>query len=190
MRDFTLHQALHQGLFHNENSSFLFPEKDFTKTCLGAALLITFAFSLLKPVNQSLAYSQLKAKERELLGYIALRTGQPVHHISPDYEFWTPEEINRAYYGESYENQSDVIALAKDGDIILAQGYDVEAEPEVLLHELYHVVVTENDIRHRCRAEEERAAYDLQIEYVDEIGFGRKPSPLFLLFLNCDMAAY
>lgn len=190
MRDFTLHQGLYQGLFHHEKSSPAFPVKAFTKSCFGAALLIIFAFSLLEPANQSLAYSQLKAKERELLSYIALRTGQPVHHISPDYEFWTPEEINRAYYGDSYENQSDVIALAKDGDIILAQGYDVEAEPEVLLHELFHVVVTENEIQYRCRAEEERAAYDLQIEYADEIGFGRKPSPLFLLFLNCDMAAY
>ncbi len=45
-------------------------------------------------------------------------------------------------------------------------------------------------IRYSFRAVEERAAYDLQIEYVDEKGSGRKPSPLFLLFLNCDLAQY
>lgn len=138
-------------------------------------------------VAKSVAFSRIKAKELELLQYIEVKTGEPTGEISPVYEFWTPTEINRAYYGDNYEGQMDVIALAKDNTIILAKGFNVDLEPEVLLHELYHVVVSENRIEYGCRAEEERAAYDLQIDYVDEIGFGRKPAALFLLFLRCDI---
>ena len=154
---------------------------------LALSMVVVFAVDLaIASVTQTLKHSRLKAKERELLSFIETQTGQTTGHISPRYEFWTPKEINQAYYGEDFENQRDVIALAKDNTIILAHGFNADAEPEVLLHELYHVVVSENKLSYGCRAEEERAAYDLQIDYVNSIGFGRKPAALQVLAMtNC-----
>lgn len=182
MRNLALHKPIDRNLVERCYSSHrLF------KVALVLAVSIAGGSLFSETITKALAYPHLKAKERELLNYIAAKTGEDVEHISPTYEFWTPQEINKAYYGDSYENQRDVIALEQDGNIILAQGYDVNAEPEVLLHELYHVVVSENKLEHRCLAEEERAAYSLQIEYVEEMGSGRKPSPFFMMFLNCNL---
>lgn len=149
-------------------------------------LMWSMAFANERTVNKDV--------EAEMLAYIAENTGYDVSGIVPHYAYWPREKINRTYYGDRFGGQTNIIALHIEGTIVLPSDGDVdwEANPEILLHELFHHVVFIRGIEFECIQEEERHAYELHMKYVDERrgGNGIKPSPFFMLFLQCDPPYY
>lgn len=136
------------------------------------------------------AQTPLEVKERQLLDYIEEHTGYDTTYTKGRYEFWSPERINRTFYGHRYTNQTSVLALHMQGTIILPSWFNLENDSEILLHELFHLVVFDNGVEFPCIEEEEQAAYNLQIKYVDEVGRGRKPGKLFVMLLQCNFHNY
>lgn len=145
--------------------------------------IVVIAFCL--ALVSATAFADTFKREREFLDYIKKHTGMETSHILPRYEYWTFERLNQVYYGDQYKGQRNVLALAIGGVIMLPYFFDEVAQPEVLLHELFHVAVFENDVKYQCLGEEERMAYALQDKFVEEQGWGMKSDPFRVFFMQC-----
>lgn len=186
IRDLAQNYREHQG----DDQLDLFPPGDNNRSSWAGLLLMAFLAVLLVlgAVGYVKADNPLREKERELLAYISENTGYRTDHIQGRYEFWTTKAINVRFYGERYKEQEDVIAVLVGNTIVLPETFDLERQPEILLHELFHLVVFENDIQFPCLALEEQAAYTLSNKYVIEErnGFGILASPLYIMMLRCN----
>jgi hypothetical protein len=93
-----------------------------------------------------------------------------------------------ALFLETFGAQADTVyAWFQSGIVTFRMDYDVNKEPEILAHEMYHAFAWINSLKFECPAMEERAAYQIQSEYMKEElnGEGIFPSPFFLATLSC-----
>lgn len=146
--------------------------------------LVVLIVGLILMASSAFARTPLEDK---LLAFIERETGYDTSRIVPRYEYWPVAKLNQVYYQANYSGQENVLALAIEGTIMLPIGFEVELQPEVLLHELFHLVVWENGIEFPCIGAEEQAAYRLQDKFVEETGQGMKSDPFFVLLMGCDM---
>lgn len=160
----------------------LFPEPRKSHWRYVPALVLAIVLILL--ASTSFARTPL---EDRLLKYIETHTGYDTSRIEPRYEYWPIAKLNQVYYQANYSGQENVLALAIEGTIMLPLGFNPELQPEVLLHELFHLVVFENGIDFPCIGAEEQAAYKIQGKFVEEMGVGMKPDPFFVILMSCDM---
>jgi hypothetical protein len=151
----------------------------------GFPLLILGIIFLLMSVVSAFSFS----KERELLDYIEKETGMETSNIVPRYEYWPIDRMNKVFYAEHYSGQENVLALTIEGLIILPPDFDENKQPEVLLHELFHLAVWENGVKYQCIGAEEQHAYRIQEKYVKEVldGNGMIPDPFMVFLMQCHL---
>jgi hypothetical protein len=87
--------------------------------------------------------------------------------------------------GIAYNGQDRVKAIYIEGMMFLSDDFTLGEQDYILLHELVHHLQFEHRRQFRCKAEQEREAYDMQIAFVEETGRGEVPSPLFMMVLRC-----
>jgi hypothetical protein len=109
----------------------------------------------------------------------------------PAVVFLPRETINYLFYegsaGIAYDGQDRVKALYLDGMMFLGDDFTLGKHDYILLHELVHHLQFEHKREFRCKAEQEREAYALQIRFVEATGRGEVPNALFMMVLRCDV---
>lgn len=124
-------------------------------------------------------------KAKQLLPWVAQKTGYSADHVRVTVLFAEPKVINAIAFGPKYTDQTKINSVSSGATIFLPAWFELGKNDDILVHELTHVLQFENDAHFRCRAEQERQAYEVQSAFVDETGIGTKPHPFFLFLLRC-----
>ncbi len=127
---------------------------------------------------------------KELLPWVAKKTGYSMEHVAPRVLYKTIEEI--AYIDPTYQKNSiEVDAMTIDNIIILLDTFTLGKNDKTIVHELVHVlqnanghVVGERPGDFRCLGEAEREAYLTADAWVEETGIGEKTNKTVLFFMT------
>ena len=124
----------------------------------------------------------------ELLPWVAQQTGYSAEHVRVTVLFVDPRSISLIAYSVRKDDDPTPEAITAGATIFLPTWFELGKNDDILAHELTHVLQYENDAKFRCRAEQEKQAYEVQSAFVDKTGIGKKPDPFFTFMLHC--AAY
>ena len=127
-------------------------------------------------------------RARELLPWVAQKTGYSADHVKVTALFVEPRTINLIAYRVRKDDDPTPEAITAGATIFLPTWFELGKNDDILVHELTHVLQYANDAKFRCRAEQERQAYEAQSAFVDETGIGKKPHSFAMFMLRC--AAY
>jgi Domain of unknown function (DUF4157) len=149
--------------------------------------LSVFAFIWLA-VSSAASADAIDERATELLPWVAQQTGYSVEHVKVTVLFVEPRSINQIAYSVRKDDDPTPEAITAGATIFLPTWFELGRNDDILAHELTHVLQYENDAKFRCRAEQEKQAYEVQSAFVDKTGIGKKPDPFFTFMLHC--AAY
>ena len=147
---------------------------------IGAAV----ALSLLLGISTASA-DALDDRAKELLPWVAQKTGYAADHVKVTVLLVEPRTINLIAYGISKDDDPQPEAISAGATIFLPTWFELGKNDDILVHELTHVLQYANDAQFRCRAEQEKQAYETQAAFVEETGIGKKPDPFFMFMLHC-----
>jgi hypothetical protein len=121
----------------------------------------------------------------ELLPWVAEQTGYSAEHVKVTVLFVEPRSINLIAYSVRKDDDPTPEAITAGATIFLPTWFELGKNDDILAHELTHVLQYENDAKFRCRAEQEKQAYEVQSAFVDKTGIGKKPDPFSMFMLHC-----
>ena len=147
---------------------------------------IIAAAGLFVLTGASAAWSDaIDERAKDLLPWVAQKTGYRADYIKVTVLFVEPKQINLIAYGAKFKAQTDVEAVSAGATIFLPTWFRLGENDDILVHELTHVLQFQNDASFRCRAEQEKEAYETQAAFTDETGIGTKPHPFAMFLLRC-----
>jgi hypothetical protein len=133
---------------------------------------------------------QLHRRMEELARWIDENSAYGEIERMPAIIYLTHAELNYIAYNsteQGYGAQDDVRALYMDRTIFLPDNFQLGRDDFIVVHELVHHLQHEAGMEFECVGASERDAYRLQGEFVEEVGTGTRPDPLFVLFVTeCD----
>jgi hypothetical protein len=124
-------------------------------------------------------------RAKQLLPWVVEKTGYSADHVKVTVIFAELPVINAIAYGPKYTNQTGVDSVSTGETIFLPSWFRIGTNDDILVHELVHVLQFENDATFKCRAEQEKQAYEVQAAFTEETGIGAKPHPLAMFLLRC-----
>jgi hypothetical protein len=127
----------------------------------------------------------LDDRAKELLPWVAQKTGYAVEHVKVTVLLVEPRTINLIAYSISKDDDPKPDAISAGATVFLPTRFELGKNDDILVHELTHVLQYANDAKFRCRAEQEKQAYETQAAFVEETGIGKKPDPFFMFMLHC-----
>lgn len=139
------------------------------------AILAAFGFSL--PLRSPTLADPVDERAKELLAWVAGRTGYSVGHLRMTIVFAQPMVINAIAFGAQYTYQTSIVAVSAGATIFLPTWFEL-GRNDILVHELIHVLRYENNATFRCAEEREREAYQVQADFSKEMGLGNQPSSM------------
>jgi hypothetical protein len=128
----------------------------------------------------------LEARVKELLAWVADKTGYSTDCVKVTVLFVAPSTINLLVFGPEPTNQTTVESLAVGSTIFLPTWFKLGEHDDILVHELTHVLQYQNNARFSCAADQEREAYITAAAFSNETGIGVTPSLLFMSQLRCN----
>ena len=131
------------------------------------------------------AADAIDTRVRELLPWVAQKTGYSAEHVKVTGVLIEPRTIDLIAYRVSKDGQPQPEAITVGATVFLPTSFTLGKNDDLLVHELTHVLQASNDATFRCRAEQEKQAYKTQAVFIDETGIGTKPDPFFLYLLHC-----
>lgn len=131
------------------------------------------------------AADAIDVRARELLPWVAAKTGYAAEGVKVTVLFVEPSLINQIAFGPKYSNQTSLDSISTGSTIFLPTWFKLGTNDDILVHELTHVLQFETDAQFKCRALQERQAYEMQAAFTEETGIGTKPSPMFMFLLRC-----
>jgi Domain of unknown function (DUF4157) len=149
-----------------------------------SAIIAAAGLSMLLGISTASA-DALDNRAKELLPWVAQRTGYAADHVKVTVILVEPRTIDLIAYRVSKDGDPKPEAITAGATIFLPTTFELGANDDILVHELTHVLQYENDAKFRCRAEQEKQAYEVQAAFVDETGIGTKPDPFFMFMLHC-----
>ncbi len=120
-----------------------------------------------------------------LLAWVAERTGYDAAGISVTIAFASAKVVNIVAHGKAYGGETDVEAVAIGASILLADGFVLGRDDNILVHELTHVLQHTSGARFTCTALQELEAYTIAAAFTRETGIGVEPAGWFLATLTC-----
>ena len=124
-------------------------------------------------------------RAKALLPWVAQKSGYSSDHVKVTVLLAKPKLINEIAFGPKYTDQTKVDSVSTGATIFLPTWFELGKNDDILVHELTHVLQFENGANFRCRAEQEREAYEIQSAFTDETGIGTKPHPFSMFLLRC-----
>lgn len=126
----------------------------------------------------------------ELVDWIGAHSDYPPElERYPAVVFLPRDALNNLYFEGSaaiaHNGREKVKAFYRTGTMYLADDFTLGAHDYILLHELVHHMQFVEKRDFRCKAEQEREAYQLQVRFVEETGRGEVPNALFMAVLHC-----
>ena len=121
----------------------------------------------------------------ELLAWVAQQTGYSAERVKVTVLFVEQRSINLIAYSVRKDDDPTPEAITAGATIFLPTWFELGKNDDILAHELTHVLQYENDAKFRCRAEQEKQAYEVQSAFVDKTGIGKKPDPFSMFMLHC-----
>ena len=156
-----------------------------TKYRSTGAMIAGAASILLAAFGSPAMADAIDDRAKELLPWVARHTGYKTDYVKVTVVLVEPKEINLVAYGANYRDQTNVDSVSVGATIFLPNWFVLGTNDDILVHELTHVLQFENDATFKCRAEQEKEAYETQVAFIDETGIGNKPSPIFRFLLRC-----
>jgi len=121
----------------------------------------------------------------DLLPWVARKTRYSADHVKVTVLFVAPQTINLIAYRFTKDGDPQPEAITAGATVFLPTWFELGKNDDILVHELTHVLQSANDSKFRCRAEQEKQAYEVQSAFVDETGIGKKPDAFALFMLRC-----
>ena len=161
------------------SNSAMNPRATAMKIAIAAASLSSLLFI------SAASADPLDDRAKELLPWVAQQTGYAADHVKVTVLLVEPRTINLIAYGISKDDDPKPEAISAGATIFLPTWFELGKNDDILVHELTHVLQYANDATFRCRAEQEKQAYEAQSAFVDESGIGKKPDPFAMFMLHC-----
>jgi hypothetical protein len=156
------------------------------KTVAAAAgPLLLLAAAGISLISGGAAADAIDERASQLMPWVAQQTGYSAEHVKVTVLFVEPRTISLIAYSVSQSDDPTPEAIAAGSTIFLPRWFELGKNDDILVHELTHVLQYANDAKFRCRAEQERQAYEAQAAFVAATGIGRKPDPFAVFMLHC-----
>lgn len=150
------------------------------------AKTIISAAGLCLMLGSSAIADAIDDRASELLHWVAQKTGYASEHVRVTVVFVEPRAIYLVAQGVNKDDEEPKPeAISAGATVFLPTWFKLGKNDDILVHELTHVLQYANGAKFRCRAEQEKQAYETQAAFVEETGVGKKPDPFFMFLLHC-----